>query len=172
MPIKIDAHQHFWELRPPFDHSWLDADSPIRRNYLPNDLRPLIDGVGVDRTIFVQTQHTLAENEWVLKLADEHDFIAVSAHKLGGPIGIGAWIMSAAIACSAVLSAAVQLSTLSRLAVSTFLGSHGIEPERISSEGRGEAQPIASNDSPEGRANNRRVEIIVQHEEDRPATTK
>ena len=76
MPIKIDAHQHFWELRPPFDHSWLDADAPIRRNYLPHDLRPLIDDVGVDRTVFVQTQHMLAENDWVLKLADEHDFIA------------------------------------------------------------------------------------------------
>lgn len=63
----------------------------------------------------------------------------------------------------------LELSRARAQAVSTFLGSNGVEPQRISSEGRGEAQPIASNDSPEGRANNRRVEIIVQHEGDRSA---
>lgn len=66
----------------------------------------------------------------------------------------------------------MELSRARAEAVSTFLGSNGIEPQRISSEGRGETQPLASNDSPEGRANNRRVEIIVQHEDDRSAQTQ
>ena len=30
----------------------------------------------MDRTIFVQTQHNVEENRWVLKLAEEHDWIA------------------------------------------------------------------------------------------------
>lgn len=50
--------------------------APIRRDYLPADLKPQIDAVGVDRTIFVQTQHNTAENDWVLQLATENDYIA------------------------------------------------------------------------------------------------
>jgi len=77
MTPRIDAHQHFWVRREPFDHSWQDAPAlaPIRRDFLPNDLKPLIDGVGIDRTVFVQTQHKLVENDFVLDLAQQHDWI-------------------------------------------------------------------------------------------------
>ncbi|PHX92528.1 MAG: cell envelope biogenesis protein OmpA [Flavobacteriales bacterium] len=37
----------------------------------------------------------------------------------------------------------------------------GMNPKRIQAVGRGETQPIVSNDSPEGRAKNRRTEIIL-----------
>jgi len=37
----------------------------------------------------------------------------------------------------------------------------GIEPERLQAEGRGESQPIDTNDTEEGRQNNRRVEIEI-----------
>jgi outer membrane protein OmpA-like peptidoglycan-associated protein len=37
----------------------------------------------------------------------------------------------------------------------------GVAPERIEAEGRGESQPIDTNDSEEGRQNNRRVEIEI-----------
>lgn len=37
----------------------------------------------------------------------------------------------------------------------------GIAPSRLETEGRGEAQPIDTNDTEEGRANNRRVEILI-----------
>ena len=47
--------------------------------------------------------------------------------------------------------------------VREYLISRGVSPDRIRSVGRGEAQPVASNDTPEGRANNRRVEIVVQN---------
>ena len=39
--------------------------------------------------------------------------------------------------------------------------SRGVESNRITSVGKGEGTPVADNQSPEGRANNRRVEIIV-----------
>jgi outer membrane protein OmpA-like peptidoglycan-associated protein len=45
--------------------------------------------------------------------------------------------------------------------VRAYLVSHGVKPERISAVGRGEGQPVATNDTPEGRANNRRVEIVI-----------
>jgi len=47
-------------------------------------------------------------------------------------------------------------------AVKDYLVSQGVKPEKIRALGRGEANPVASNDTPEGRANNRRVEIVVQ----------
>ncbi|HEV8245863.1 MAG TPA: OmpA family protein [Polyangiaceae bacterium] len=55
----------------------------------------------------------------------------------------------------------LTLSTERAQAVRDYLVSLGVKPERISAIGRGEAQPIASNDTAEGRANNRRVEIIL-----------
>ncbi len=42
-----------------------------------------------------------------------------------------------------------------------YLSQRGISPNRIMIDGRGEREPIASNDSDSGRARNRRVEIYV-----------
>lgn len=55
-----------------------------------------------------------------------------------------------------------QLSQKRADAVRQYLESRGVSAERMRSIGRGESEPIASNDSPEGRANNRRVEVIVE----------
>lgn len=46
-------------------------------------------------------------------------------------------------------------------AVKDYLESQGITATRLTARGYGEAQPIASNDTEEGRAQNRRVELIV-----------
>jgi len=46
--------------------------------------------------------------------------------------------------------------------VRTYLVQRGVKSDHISAVGKGESTPIASNDTAEGRANNRRVEIIVQ----------
>lgn len=59
-------------------------------------------------------------------------------------------------------SANLALSQARAESVRTYLVSRGVSPERVRAVGRGEQQPVASNDSPEGRANNRRVEIVVQ----------
>jgi outer membrane protein OmpA-like peptidoglycan-associated protein len=42
-----------------------------------------------------------------------------------------------------------------------YLTMRGVNPSRIAVNGRGEREPIASNDDPAGRARNRRVEIYV-----------
>ncbi|HEU4536407.1 MAG TPA: OmpA family protein [Polyangiaceae bacterium] len=47
-------------------------------------------------------------------------------------------------------------------AVREFLASRGVAADQMRSVGVGEARPIADNNSAEGRANNRRVEIIVE----------
>jgi outer membrane protein OmpA-like peptidoglycan-associated protein len=45
--------------------------------------------------------------------------------------------------------------------VRAYLVSKGVPADKITSVGKGEANPVASNDTPDGRANNRRVEIVV-----------
>nr|WP_245781179.1 OmpA family protein [Celeribacter neptunius] len=54
-----------------------------------------------------------------------------------------------------------ELSTRRASAVATILTANGVSPNRIRAYGRGEDQPIATNLTPEGRAQNRRVEIII-----------
>ncbi len=45
--------------------------------------------------------------------------------------------------------------------VADYLSSHGVQSARIGTRGFGETQPIASNETEEGRAANRRVEIKI-----------
>jgi outer membrane protein OmpA-like peptidoglycan-associated protein len=54
-----------------------------------------------------------------------------------------------------------QLSERRANSVSNYLTSQGVAPVRIQAYGRGETQPIASNDTEAGRAANRRVEILL-----------
>lgn len=54
-----------------------------------------------------------------------------------------------------------RLSERRANAVRAYLTSKGIENDRIATEGKGELQPVASNKTKAGRAQNRRVEIEV-----------
>jgi OOP family OmpA-OmpF porin len=54
-----------------------------------------------------------------------------------------------------------KLSIRRAEAVKTYLVSKGIESNRVYTEGKGEKQPIATNKTAAGRAQNRRVEIEV-----------
>jgi chemotaxis protein MotB len=45
--------------------------------------------------------------------------------------------------------------------VMQYLISQGVKPSLVSAQGFGEANPVASNDTPEGRAQNRRVELTL-----------
>ena len=56
----------------------------------------------------------------------------------------------------------LKLSKARAKAVKTYLESQGVEPTRIISDGKGESEPIASNDNADGRSKNRRVEFIIK----------
>lgn len=53
------------------------------------------------------------------------------------------------------------LSERRAASVKSYLVGKGIDPNRIYTEGKGELQPIASNKTREGRAQNRRVEVEI-----------
>ncbi|MBP2450220.1 peptidoglycan-binding protein ArfA [Mycolicibacterium lutetiense] len=55
----------------------------------------------------------------------------------------------------------VPLSSNRAKAVADYLVSQGLAADHVTSSGAGSAKPIASNDTPEGKAQNRRVEITV-----------
>jgi chemotaxis protein MotB len=46
--------------------------------------------------------------------------------------------------------------------VVAYLTSQGANPNIISAKGLGDTHPVASNDTPEGRAKNRRIEIVLE----------
>jgi len=60
-----------------------------------------------------------------------------------------------------------QLSSMRAINIAEyFINVQGISPERISATGYAEYKPIAPNDTPEGRAKNRRVDIVILSEKE------
>jgi chemotaxis protein MotB len=55
----------------------------------------------------------------------------------------------------------LELSQKRAEAVMAFLISQGVKPDLVEAHGYGEAQPVASNDTAKGRAENRRVELTL-----------
>jgi chemotaxis protein MotB len=55
-----------------------------------------------------------------------------------------------------------ELSYNRAVTVVDYLASQGVKRDLLSAQGYGEANPVASNDTPEGRAKNRRVEITLR----------
>ncbi len=62
----------------------------------------------------------------------------------------------------------LDLSKRRAAAVMEYLTTAGVDPSRLESEGYGEGQPIDTNDTREGRANNRRVEFKILEQEPLP----
>ena len=54
-----------------------------------------------------------------------------------------------------------HLSTARAVTVALYLADHGVPPVRLSAAGYADTQPAASNDTPEGRQQNRRIEIVL-----------
>jgi outer membrane protein OmpA-like peptidoglycan-associated protein len=61
-------------------------------------------------------------------------------------------------------SSNVILSQQRAESVQRYLVQHGVNSSRIVTSGRGEVSPVASNDSPTGRQQNRRVEVIISNQ--------
>jgi len=72
----VDAHQHFWDIGR-FKYWWLTPERKVlRRNFLPEDLKPLLARTGIQLALAVQAHPSLAETNWLLDLASRNDFMA------------------------------------------------------------------------------------------------
>ncbi|WP_265584018.1 amidohydrolase family protein [Chitinimonas koreensis] len=73
--LRIDAHQHCWQLGRA-DYGWPTPEIPaLYRDFGPAELAPLLRAHGVAGTVLVQVRPAADENDYLLGLADAHDFI-------------------------------------------------------------------------------------------------
>ncbi len=71
----LDTHHHFWKYSPE-EFGWIsDAMSVLRRDFLPSDLKLELDAAQVAGAISVQARQSLAETDWLLDMADAHEFL-------------------------------------------------------------------------------------------------
>ena len=66
----------------------------------------------------------------------------------------------------------MDLSLRRSSSVATFLAVQGVERRRLSAVGYGELQPIATNETADGRQRNRRVEVAIWANDDLKAAAK
>jgi L-fuconolactonase len=73
--MKIDSHQHFWKYSPVRD-SWITDDMKIiKRDFLPSDLKPILDANSFEGCVAVQADQSEDETLFLLELANKNDFI-------------------------------------------------------------------------------------------------
>src|SRR3569832_1300486 len=73
--MRLDAHQHFWKYSPK-EYGWInDKMAALRRDFLPQDLGPLLASEGIDGSIAVQARQTLEETRWLLELAARNKIV-------------------------------------------------------------------------------------------------
>lgn len=80
--MRIDAHQHFWKYDAQRD-AWITGEmSVLKRDFVPEDLRPELEQSHVDACIAVQADQSERETEFLLGLAEQYDWI----------VGVVGWV--------------------------------------------------------------------------------
>ncbi|MDQ0874460.1 L-fuconolactonase [Paenibacillus sp. V4I3] len=78
--MRIDAHQHFWNLDK-VAYPWLvPAYGPLYRTIEAAELEPLIKAAGIDKTVLVQAMDSYEDTDYMLETAAVHDWV-------GGVVG-------------------------------------------------------------------------------------
>jgi L-fuconolactonase len=68
---RIDAHHHLWRYTPE-EYGWIGEQMGVlRRDFLPYDLKALLDRAGIVGAIAVQARQSLEETRWLLRLAEQ-----------------------------------------------------------------------------------------------------
>lgn len=95
----VDAHLHLFEVGR-YEYAWYDWPEfqPLKKRFMPDEVKPILQEIGVKKVVLVQTLHSLDETYWFLELADKYDFIA----------GVVGWVDLTAPDCTDVLDDLVQ----------------------------------------------------------------
>jgi L-fuconolactonase len=73
--MRIDSHQHFWNYHPD-RQEWIGPEmGRLKRDFLPEDLYPVLQASQIDGCIAVQAEEHLRETEFLLELSDSHPWI-------------------------------------------------------------------------------------------------
>lgn len=73
--MRLDSHQHFWKFDPVRD-AWIDDSMQIiQRDFLPEDLAPILKQNDIDGCVAVQADQSEKETEFLLNLSDKNSFI-------------------------------------------------------------------------------------------------
>lgn len=73
--MRIDSHQHFWNYHPD-RHEWIGPEmGRLKRDFLPEDLYPVLQASQIDGCIAVQAEEHLRETAFLLELSDSHPWI-------------------------------------------------------------------------------------------------
>jgi chemotaxis protein MotB len=108
-----------------------------------------------DHLLFKSGEYTLNPNSYAMldKIIEQirgiHNKISIEGHTDNVPIR------------TEFIRSNWDLSSLRALSVLYYFINSGISPDRLSATGFGEYKPVADNETEEGRAKNRRVEIII-----------
>jgi L-fuconolactonase len=77
VPERIDAHHHLWRYSRE-EYSWIaNSMEPIRRDFLIPELTQAMREGSINRVVTVQARQRLAETDWLLELASQHEFMRV-----------------------------------------------------------------------------------------------
>lgn len=71
----IDAHHHLWRYIPPGPPWMSDSMDVLRRDFLVDDLRAAVTGLGINGTIVVETERSIEETLWLSEIAANGDLI-------------------------------------------------------------------------------------------------
>ncbi len=75
MNKRIDSHQHFWKFDPIRD-SWIDDSmQKIQRDFLPEDLLPLLTNNKFQGCVAVEAHQSEEQTNFLVDLASKNDFI-------------------------------------------------------------------------------------------------
>jgi L-fuconolactonase len=76
MNVRIDAHQHFWQISRGA-YPWLTPElRQLHRDFMPEDLRAVMRDARIDKTILVHAAQSVAETDFMLELAARTPFVA------------------------------------------------------------------------------------------------